>query len=442
MKYTKNHIDVISMGCSKNLVETQRLMKKLDSKGYSLAHDPEVPTGEFVVVNTCGFIGDAKEESIQLLLELASMKDDGEIGNIVVMGCLSQRYMNELKDEIPEIDRWFGKFNWAEFADSLPGPDNSCPAKPWERVLTGNPWSAYMKMSEGCNRFCAFCAIPLITGRHSSRPIEEILDETRELVSKGVKEFNVIAQDLSSYGLDIYGKHTLAELIDRMAQIKGVEWIRLHYAYPTDFPYDILPVMARHDNVCKYIDIAFQHVSDSVLSRMRRNFTGEETRSLIKRIRNEVPGIKIRTTLMVGFPGETEEDFNELVEFVKEIKFDRMGAFAYSEEEGTFGASNYTDDVSEETKQSRLDRLMQIQESIAEEISSQMIGSRLRVIVDRIEGNNAVGRSEFDSPEVDPEIILSFAEYGKIPDPGDMVMAEITATDGFDLIGNIINSKN
>ncbi len=430
------------MGCSKNLVDSQRLMKMLEAKGYSLAHDPEVPTGEFVVVNTCGFIGDAKEESIQLLLELASMKDDGKIGNIVVMGCLSQRYMNELKDEIPEIDRWFGKFNWAEFADSLPGPDNACPAKPWERVLTGNPWSAYMKISEGCNRFCAFCAIPLITGRHSSRPIEEILDETRELVSKGVKEFNVIAQDLSSYGLDIYGKHTLAELIDRMAQIKGVEWIRLHYAYPTDFPYDILPVMARHDNVCKYIDIAFQHVSDSVLSRMRRNFTGEETRSLIKRIRNEVPGIKIRTTLMVGFPGETEEDFNELVEFVKEIKFDRMGAFAYSEEEGTFGASNYTDDVSEETKQSRLDRLMQIQESIAEEISSQMIGSRLRVIVDRIEGNNAVGRSEFDSPEVDPEIILSFAEYGKIPDPGDMVMAEITATDGFDLIGNIINSKN
>ena len=429
------HIDVISMGCSKNLVDSQRLMRMLEVRGYTLSHDPEVPSGEYVVVNTCGFIGDAKEESISLLLELASLKEEGRIGRIVVMGCLSQRYMDELKAEIPEVDEWFGKFDWAAFANSLP-MRREMPAeapKVWERVLTGNPWSAYIKISEGCDRFCAFCAIPLITGRHKSRPVEEILDETRRLVAEGVKEFNVIAQDLSSYGLDLYGRHALGELIDRMADIEGVEWIRLHYAYPTDFPYDVLPVMARRDNVCKYLDIALQHIADPVLERMRRRFGSAQTRGLIERIRREVPGIRLRTTMMVGFPGETEEDFGELLDFVREARFDRLGAFAYCEEEGTFAERNLTDDVPEDVKQSRLERLMEVQEGIASEIAAGMVGERVKVIIDRIEGDMAVGRTQYDSPEVDPEIYVSFGNRGDMPAPGDMIEAEVTSSDEFDL---------
>lgn len=363
----KNRIDIITMGCSKNLIDSERIIRRLHAKGYDAVHDSGNPEGEYVVVNTCGFIADAKEESIEMLLDLAKLKQEGKIGKIVAMGCLTQRYREELTTELPEIDIMLGKFDWGNFIDSLPDLKDTAKPKQWERELTTPPHSAYLKISEGCNRFCAFCAIPLITGRHTSRTIEEILEETESLVAKGVKEFNVIAQDLSSYGIDIYGSHKLAELIDRMAGIKGVEWIRLHYAYPADFPFDILDVMARHENVCKYIDIALQHVSDKVLNNMRRHITKEETISLIAEMRKRVPDIKIRTTLMVGFPGEGEEEFQELLDFVRTQKFDRMGAFAYSEEDDTWAAKNLKDLIPEETKQKRLDLLMEAQMTIYEE---------------------------------------------------------------------------
>lgn len=421
------------MGCSKNLVDSQRLMKMLESKGYTLSHDPAVPSGEYVVVNTCGFIGDAKEESIELLLGLARLKEEGVIGRIAVMGCLSQRYMEELEAEIPEVDCWYGKFDWRGFADSLPDRNGAFEdrPKPWERVLTGNPWSAYIKISEGCNRFCAFCAIPLITGRHTSRPIGEIIEETRQLVGKGVKEFNIIAQDLSYYGMDIYGRHALAELVDRMADIKGVEWIRLHYAYPADFPYDILPVMASRPNICKYLDIALQHIDDTVLANMHRHIDASRTRELLARLRDEVPGIHIRTTLMVGFPGETEDAFDRLMEFVTEQKFDRMGAFAYCEEEDTRAARELTDEIPEDVKQNRLDRLMALQEEIALQLNEKKIGQTLRVIVDSENDDYYVCRSQYDSPEVDPEVLVEKTSPMHI---GGMYDVKVTDALPFELI--------
>lgn len=421
------------MGCSKNLVDSQRLMKMLESKGYTLSHDPAVPSGEYVVVNTCGFIGDAKEESIELLLGLARLKEEGVIGRIAVMGCLSQRYMEELEAEIPEVDCWYGKFDWRGFADSLPDRNGAFEdrPKPWERVLTGNPWSAYIKISEGCNRFCAFCAIPIITGRHTSRPVEEILEETRALVKDGVKELNVIAQDLSSYGTDLCGRHLLPELIEKMAMIEGVEWIRLHYAYPSDFPMEILDVMARHDNVCKYLDIALQHISDPVLENMRRHISKEGTLKLLEEIRSKVPGIRIRTTLMTGFPGEGEKEFEELLDFVKNQRFDRMGAFAYCEEDDTFAAKNLDDNIPDEIKQQRLDKLMAIQEEIALALNEEMIGSVQKVLIDRIEGEKAYGRTQYDSPEVDPEVIINDPSLT----PGEFVNIKITEAYPFELIG-------
>lgn len=421
------------MGCSKNLVDSQRLMKMLESKGYTLSHDPAVPSGEYVVVNTCGFIGDAKEESIELLLGLARLKEEGVIGRIAVMGCLSQRYMEELEAEIPEVDCWYGKFDWRGFADSLPDRNGAFEdrPKPWERVLTGNPWSAYIKISEGCNRFCAFCAIPIITGRHTSRPVEEILEETRALVKDGVKELNVIAQDLSSYGTDLCGRHLLPELIEKMAMIEGVEWIRLHYAYPSDFPMEILDVMARHDNVCKYLDIALQHISDPVLENMRRHISKEGTLKLLEEIRSKVPGIRIRTTLMTGFPGEGEKEFEELLDFVKNQRFDRMGAFAYCEEDDTFAAKNLDDNIPDEIKQQRLDKLMAIQEEIALALNEEMIGSVQKVLIDRIEGEKAYGRTQYDSPEVDPEVIINDPSLT----PGEFVNIRITEAYPFELIG-------
>ncbi len=430
----KNHIDIISMGCSKNLVDSERLIKQLAAKGYDVSHDPEEPCGEYVVVNTCGFISDAKEESISTILDLASMKEEGLIGNIVVMGCLSQRYMDDLKSEIPEVDTWYGKFDWKEFINRLPDKKERV-ANPaaWERTLTTPPHSAYLKISEGCNRFCSFCAIPIITGRHTSRPIEEILDETRSLVAEGVKEFNVIAQDLSSYGTDLYGRHALAELIDRMADIEGVEWIRLHYAYPADFPEDILDVMARRDNVCKYIDIALQHIADPVLRNMRRHIDSEGTIRLLKLIRDKVPGVHIRTTLMTGFPGEGEEEFNQLRDFVRTQRFDRMGAFAYCEEDDTFGAKNFSDDIPDEVKQKRLDEIMEIQENIALELNEAKIGSVQKVLIDRIEGDKAYGRTQFDSPEVDPEVIVAAGDL----QPGQFVNVLITSALPFELMGEV-----
>lgn len=423
MAFEKRRVDVITMGCSKNLIDSERLMRRLEEKGYAMYHDAEEPTGEYVVLNTCGFICDALEESIQMLLSLVQRKEAGYVGKIAVMGCMSERYVDQLKPEFPEVDYWYGKFDWNAFTEML--PDVSGEHKDvadWDRTITTPPHSAYLKISEGCNRFCAFCAIPLITGRHTSRPVEEILDEVRELVSRGVKEFNVIAQDLSSYGMDTAGRHLLPELIERISDIEGVEWIRLHYAYPADFPYDILRVMRERKNVCKYLDIALQHISDNVLTRMRRHIGREETLSLIKRIREEVPGIRLRTTLMVGFPGETEEDFGELKEFVREARFDRMGCFAYSEEQDTYAARHYTDDVPQDVKQQRREEIEEMQQRIAGQLNSQLVGRKLKVLVDEVYPDYAIARTEFDSPEVDYEVTV----YGGNPVEGGFMEVEIT----------------
>ena len=423
----KRHIDIISMGCSKNLIDSERLIRRLEDRGYTVSHNPEKPSGEYAVVNTCGFIGDAKEESINLLLELGELKERGKIGKVVAMGCLSERYRETLREEMPEIDLVYGKFDWNSFIDQLPDLTHTA-TRDWDRELTTPPHSAYLKISEGCNRMCAFCAIPLITGRHKSRPEEEILEEAKELAGRGVKEFNVIAQDLSSYGLDLYGEHRLARLIDRMADIEGVEWIRLHYAYPADFPMDVLDVMRRRDNVCKYLDIALQHISDNVLSNMRRHINKEETLRLLREIRERVPGIKIRTTLMVGFPGETEEDFEELLDFVRTQRFDRMGAFAYSEEEGTYGARHLEDSIPEEVKQERLDRLMAEQERIAAEMADELVGQEIKLLVDEYTDAGAVCRSQWDSPEVDPTFTVADTDA----EPGSFITAKVTQSYIFD----------
>ena len=423
-----NHIDVISMGCSKNLIDSERLLRRLEAKGYTVTHNPEDVEGEYVVVNTCGFIADAKEESINLLLSLAELKDSGKSGKIVAMGCLTQRYRDVLDKEIPEIDIVYGKFDWKNFIDSLEDRSGAPAPREWERTLTTPPHSCYIKISEGCDRFCAFCAIPLITGRHISRPMEEILEETRRLAAGGVREFNVIAQDLSSYGTDLYGEHRLAALIDAMAEVEGVEWIRLHYAYPADFPMDILDVMARRPNVCKYLDIALQHSSDKMLKAMRRHISAAETERLLDEIRRRVPGIRIRTTLMVGFPGEEEEDFDNLMDFVRNRRFDRMGAFAYSEEEDTYAARHYTDNVPEEVKQRRLDTLMALQQDISAELSEELVGKRLRLLVDEREGDYALCRSEWDSPEVDLTFHVRCGAQ-----PGEFIEATVTRAEEFDL---------
>lgn len=395
------------MGCSKNLIDSERLIKRLENKGYTAVHNAENPSGEYVVVNTCGFIGDAKEESINLILNLAELKKDRKIGSIMVMGCLSERYREQLPGEIPEVDRWYGKFDWTTFVDSLPSRnDKDDKLRDWDRRLTTPPWSAYVKVSEGCDRFCAYCAIPLITGRHKSRPKEEILEEVETLVKEGVKEFNIIAQDLSSYGLDLYGKHALPELIDAMAGIDGVEWIRLHYFYPTDFPLGILDVIRRHDNVCNYIDIALQHISDNVLSGMNRKITKAETLALLNTIRERVPGIRIRTTVMIGFPGEGETEFRELKEFIESQRFERLGGFAYCEEEDTLAARTLPDTIPRKVKDSRLEEIMDIQQEISLEHNSEMVHNTMKVLVEDYEGEIAIARSEFDSPEVDQEILV------------------------------------
>lgn len=426
----KNHVDIISMGCSKNLIDSERILRRLEAKGYSVSHNPESPSGEFVLVNTCGFIGDAKEESVNIILELSQLKDKGKIGKIAAMGCLTERYLNDLKAELPEIDMIYGKFDWNRFIDDLPDIKVSEIPKEWDRTLTTPPHYAYIKISEGCNRFCAFCAIPLITGRHKSRPEEEILEEVKDLVAKGVKEFNIIAQDLSSYGIDLYSEHRLASLIDKMAQIDGVEWIRLHYAYPSDFPMDILDVMARRENVCNYIDIALQHISDNQLKLMRRHIDKKGTLELLDKIRRRVPGIVIRTTLMVGFPGESDDDFDELMKFVASQEFDRMGAFAYSAEDDTFADNNYEDGVDSDTKQKRLDRLMALQQEISERKNEGMIGKKVKVIVDEYEGDTAICRSEWDSPEVD----LTYRVENCDAEPGDFIYVEIIEALPFDFI--------
>lgn len=426
----KRKLDVVTLGCSKNLVDSERLMRMLSATGMEVRHNPEGTPGEVVVVNTCGFIGDAKEESINTILEYIPYKQAGKVKRLIVMGCLSERYRDQLQAEIPEVDSWYGKFDWSAIVTDL---THQYPAtSSYDRIVTTGRHNAYIKISEGCNRFCAFCAIPLITGRHKSRPIEEIKAEVTELAGRGVREFNIIAQDLSSYGTDLYGKQRLADLIQTISETDGVKWIRLHYAYPADFPYDILPVIRENPKVCKYLDIALQHISDPVLNNMRRHINGQQTRSLIKRIREEVPGIRLRTTLMVGFPGEGEKEFEELKEFVSEIKFDRMGAFAYCEEDDTFGAKNFKDDIAQDVKESRLDQLMSIQEDISLQLQEKMVGQTVEVVIDREEDDYYVGRTQYDSPEVDPEVLIEKTRKLQI---GEFYHVLITAAQPFELMG-------
>lgn len=430
----KNTIDIITLGCSKNLVDSEHLMRQLEQAGYRVTHDAKHPQGEIAVINTCGFIGDAKEESINMILEFAQAKDEGRLKQLYVMGCLSERYLQELGQEIPQVDKFYGKFNWKELLADL-GKTYYEQLRD-ARVLTTPKHYAYLKISEGCDRTCSYCAIPIITGHHKSRPMEEILDEVRTLVTQGVKEFQVIAQELTYYGLDRYKEQRLPQLIEEMAQIPGVEWIRLHYAYPAHFPEELLRVMRTYPNVCNYLDIALQHISDNVLSKMRRHVTKAETYDLIEKIRREVPGIHLRTTLMVGHPGETEADFEELKEFVRRARFDRMGAFAYSEEEGTYAATHYEDEIPFEIKQARLDELMAIQEGISAELNAAKVGQTLRVIIDRKEGDYYVGRTEFDSPEVDPEVLIPCSE--KMLRMGYFYQVIIEKSDDFDLFGHVI----
>jgi len=412
------------------------LMGLFEANGFHVTHDSDDPQGEIVVVNTCGFIADAKEESINTILEQVARKNEGLVQQIYVMGCLSERYLADLEAEIPEVDGWFGKFNYKELLEKCKVEKRNEESGNTRKLTTPSHY-AYIKISEGCDRHCAYCAIPLITGRHQSRPMEDILDEVRFLVSKGVKEFQIIAQELTYYGIDLYGEQRIAALIEQMADIEGVEWIRLHYAYPTHFPWDLLRVMREKKNVCRYMDIALQHISDHMLSRMRRNTTKQETMELIERMRREVPGIHLRTTLMVGFPGETDEDFNELIDFVKWARFERMGAFAYSEEDGTYSAEYYEDDVPEDVKQRRLDRLMRVQQNISAEIEAAKVGQTLPVIIDRIEGDYYIGRTEFCSPEVDPEVLI--AQEGQALKIGEIYQVNMTDSEEFDLYGKVIN---
>lgn len=431
----RKSVNVVTLGCSKNLVDSERILKMLSDAGFDAWHQTDRPT-DIVVVNTCGFIGDAKEESVNTILEFCGAKQDGRIRELYVMGCLSERYREELKSEIPEVDRFYGKYDWTGLVDDLLARDRQ-EELTYGRRITTPTHHAYLKISEGCDRFCAFCAIPLITGRHHSRPVEEILEETRRLAASGVKEINVIAQDLSSYGKDLYGSLSLARLIDSMADVEGIERIRLHYAYPAEFPRDILEVMRRRPNVCSYLDIALQHISDNVLTKMRRHITAAETRALLDEIRREVPGIHLRTTLMVGFPGETEEDFLQLMDFVREQRFERMGAFAYCEEEGTFAARNLPDEIPADVKQDRLGRLMALQEEISLEIQQEKVGRTFKVIIDSEEEDYFVGRTEYDSPEVDPEVLVKKT----LPlSAGDIVEVRITDALPFELIGTPVES--
>ena len=429
----KNEIDIITMGCSKNLVDSELLMKQFEANGYHCVHDSKRPQGEIAVINTCGFIEDAKQESIDTILEFVQRKQEGKLNKLYVMGCLSQRYQKELEKEIPEVDKFYGKFNYKQLLGELGKADVvSCDGS---RHLTTPHHYAYVKISEGCDRHCAYCAIPIITGKHVSRPKEEILQEVRDMVADGVKEFQIIAQELTYYGMDIDGKHHITDLISDMADIPGVKWIRLHYAYPNQFPMDLLDVMREKPNVCKYLDIALQHISDHMLDRMHRHVSKQETMDLIRAIREQVPGIHLRTTLMVGFPGETEQDFQELMEFVKWARFERMGAFAYSEEEGTYSAKHYEDDVPQDLKQSRLDQLMALQQDISSEVEAEKVGQVMKVIIDRKEGDYYIGRTEFCSPEVDPEVLVPATKRLRV---GNFYEVRITSSEEFDLYGELV----
>ena len=427
-----NSVDIITLGCSKNLVDSEKLIAQFRAEGLKVRHDPDKVSAETVVINTCGFIGDAQEESINMILECTELKKAGKIGRLYVMGCLSQKFHKELMTEIPEVDGWYGKFDWGGILKEM--------GHKWHgeiennRVITTPSHYAYLKIAEGCNRGCAYCAIPLMTGKYQSRSQDDILDEAQKLVAKGVKEIQLIAQDLTYYGTDVAHKPTIAELVQRLSDIPGIKWLRLHYGYPNSFPMDLLPVMRERDNVCKYMDIALQHISDSVLKRMHRNITAQETHDLLARIREEVPGIHLRTTLMVGFPGETDDDYAQLLDFVKEQRFERMGAFAYSEVEGTYSALHYKDDIADEVKQSRLSRLMRIQQEISASINEAKVGKTFKTMIDRLEGDYYVGRTEFDSPEVDPEVLI---KADRVLPVGHFVNIKVTEADAFDLYGTV-----
>ena len=428
-------IDIITLGCSKNLVDSEKLIHQLELGGYSVTHDSDNPEGEIAIVNTCGFIGDAKEESIDTILRFVKRKQEGKLRRLIVMGCLSERYLKELQDELPEVDCFYGKFDWEQIVADLGQTFHA--EEMTNRRLTTPSHYAYLKISEGCNRHCAYCAIPLITGKQKSRTIEDILTEVETLVTKGVVEFQIVAQELTAYGTDIYGKQMIAELIDRIAQVPGVAWIRLHYAYPANFPLELLEVLARHNNVCKYLDIALQHISDNQLSAMRRNITSRQTYELIENIRREVPGIHLRTTFMVGYPGETDEDFQQLLDFVKWAKFERMGAFTYSEEEGTYSAKHLKDDVPDDVKQARLSKLMRLQQQISADVQQGKVGRQLPIVIDREEGEYLVGRTEFDSPEVDPEVLIKKVDALGLC-PGMFCKVYVESADDFDLYANVI----
>ncbi|MCI1246374.1 MAG: 30S ribosomal protein S12 methylthiotransferase RimO [Prevotella sp.] len=430
----KNQIDVISMGCSKNLVDSELLMKQFEANGFHCTHDSKNPQGEIAVINTCGFIESAKEESINTILQFVKAKQEGRLKKLFVMGCLSQRYQKELEKDIPEVDKYYGKFNYKQLLKDLGKAD--VPTCDGMRHLTTPHHYAYIKIAEGCDRHCAYCAIPLITGKHTSRPEEDILNEVKGLVADGVKEFQIIAQELTYYGVDLDGHRQIADLISKIADIPGVEWIRLHYAYPTQFPLELLDVIRERPNVCKYLDIAFQHSSDHMLSRMHRHITKKEQMDLIQEMRDRVPGIHIRTTLMVGFPGETDEDFQDLLDFVRWARFERMGAFAYSEEEGTYSALHYRDDVPSKVKQERLDELMAVQEEISGELEAQQVGKTLKVIIDRKEGSYFIGRTEFSSPDVDPEVLIPASDNPHIR-TGRFYQVQITGSEDYDLYGKI-----
>ena len=432
----KNTIDIITLGCSKNLVDSERLMRQLELSGYKVTHDSDDPRGEIAVVNTCGFIGDAKEESINMILELGERKRKGLLRKLYVMGCLSERYLADLESELPEVDHFYGKFNWTELLAELGKQYH--PECADERHLTTPSHYAYLKISEGCDRRCSYCAIPIITGRHRSRPMEDILQEVRSLVEQGVKEFQVIAQELTYYGVDLYHERRIAQLVEAIAEVPGVEWVRLHYAYPTDFPMELLRVMREHNNICRYLDIALQHCADNVLSAMHRHVNSQQTYELIEKLRAEVPGIHIRTTLMVGHPGETEEDFKQLIDFVKWARFERMGAFAYSEEEGTYSALHYQDDIPQEVKDARLSKLMRVQQAISADVQESKVGQTMRIIIDRQEGDYFVGRTEFDSPEVDPEVLIHADESLALP-TGSFQWVRIDSADDFDLYGHCVD---
>ena len=429
-----NKVVIITLGCSKNLVDSEQLMRQFVANGYTVEHDPHKINGEIVVVNTCGFIGDAQEESINMILELGEQKQKGRIGKLFVMGCLSERFLKDLEKELPEVDRFYGKFNWKELISDLGKSYHQELAT--ERVLTTPRHYAYVKIGEGCNRTCSYCSIPIITGAYQSRPMDEIVDEVRGLVAQGVKEFQMIAQDLTFYGLDRYKRMALPELVERVSDIPGVEWIRLHYGYPSHFPYDLLPVMRERDNVCKYMDIALQHISDPMLRMMRRNITKAETNELQERMRRELQGHQLPTAMMVGHPGETEQDFEELIRFVKDIRFERMGAFAYSHEEGTYAYQHYKDEIPQEVKQDRLDYLMRVQEGISADVNASKVGQTFRVIVDREEEDFYVGRTQYDSPEVDPEILIS---KDTPLSPGSFYQVKVIDAQAFDLYGKVLN---